>query len=295
MQRSVIQLAGRTLVVSLPSAWCKENGVKKGGKLELTTQGTACIINSPELRSAGIELDQPDSSAIWYYLQSAYDLGIDEVRIVNPNKNAAKQIRDATMALPGWELVKQSEKRMILRDISTPRIDELPELLGRSVHIMHDFAKSCHDASQNPHDLRECAERSDEPLNRITHLCSRMLMRSTMTSRQIANHLTFLAGLEHTGDSIRDCARTASKLSVSSARDLFKTVERAAELFSRLYFSRNPEHLAKIIACRQSLLTIREKTGASLAAANACKHLAEIGALLLVSHAPNSDANSLHS
>ena len=35
MKRNVIQLAGKTLVVSLPSKWVKLNSVKKGDELNV--------------------------------------------------------------------------------------------------------------------------------------------------------------------------------------------------------------------------------------------------------------------
>ncbi|MFQ5475181.1 MAG: AbrB/MazE/SpoVT family DNA-binding domain-containing protein, partial [Candidatus Nanoarchaeia archaeon] len=46
MKRSVIQLAGKTQVISLPSKWVKKHGIKKGDALEVSEKRNALICST---------------------------------------------------------------------------------------------------------------------------------------------------------------------------------------------------------------------------------------------------------
>ena len=53
MKRKVIQLAGKTLVVSLPHLWVKKHGVKKGHDMELQEKGTNILLSIQSMYDAG--------------------------------------------------------------------------------------------------------------------------------------------------------------------------------------------------------------------------------------------------
>ena len=46
MKRSVIQLAGKTLLVSLPSKWARNCGVRKGEDIEVEERGKSLVITT---------------------------------------------------------------------------------------------------------------------------------------------------------------------------------------------------------------------------------------------------------
>ena len=50
MERKAIQLAGKTLVVSLPSKWAKKFGISKGDVLFVEEIDTALDLNNPPFR-----------------------------------------------------------------------------------------------------------------------------------------------------------------------------------------------------------------------------------------------------
>jgi hypothetical protein len=72
MQRSVIQLAGKTLVVSMPSKWCREQGITKGGKVNMVIDGGVCRVSSAgdEYRAA-ITLPLVDEKNAWWAATAA--------------------------------------------------------------------------------------------------------------------------------------------------------------------------------------------------------------------------------
>ncbi len=82
MRRSVIQLAGKTHVVSLPSKWIKKYGIKKGDELELEENNEKIVISkdsAKEIRSREIELNNYGAMAR-RVIGALYKKGYDEVK-----------------------------------------------------------------------------------------------------------------------------------------------------------------------------------------------------------------------
>lgn len=46
--RRVIMVANSTMLVSLPWAWCKSQGIRKGDELRVVTQGNMVVITKEE-------------------------------------------------------------------------------------------------------------------------------------------------------------------------------------------------------------------------------------------------------
>ena len=66
MRRKIIQLAGKTLVVSLPSDWVKELGLKKGQEVEVSRVGRSMVIEQPSVeRGHMVKVDPPASTHLW--------------------------------------------------------------------------------------------------------------------------------------------------------------------------------------------------------------------------------------
>lgn len=82
MRRKVIQLAGKTLVVSLPSKWVKKTVVNKGDELEITENGHSLVISQIEKKVCTrtvIDVSGLNASLVWRYLTAAYIKGIEDI------------------------------------------------------------------------------------------------------------------------------------------------------------------------------------------------------------------------
>ena len=63
MKRKVIQLAGKTSVISLPSKWVQQQGIKKGDELEIKEEGSKIIVSSEKgsiLQNIQVDLSDLD-------------------------------------------------------------------------------------------------------------------------------------------------------------------------------------------------------------------------------------------
>ncbi|MBU4502331.1 MAG: AbrB/MazE/SpoVT family DNA-binding domain-containing protein, partial [Nanoarchaeota archaeon] len=85
MKRKVIQMAGKTMLVSLPAPWVKKFGIKKGDELELEEGNQNIIISTKKDYSASkikIDISDLDTQVIKWTLSAIHKSGYDEVEII---------------------------------------------------------------------------------------------------------------------------------------------------------------------------------------------------------------------
>ena len=81
MKRKVIQLAGKTLLVSLPIKWAKKYGIKKGNEVEVEERGKSLLIATEKavsMEKKEIVLSGPEEF-IRRVISAEYKKGVSEI------------------------------------------------------------------------------------------------------------------------------------------------------------------------------------------------------------------------
>lgn len=179
MKRSVIQLAGRTLLVSLPAKWADANGVKKGNELEIVEDGHRLIVNT-EAKSK-IETAELDADALGIllsrYIHALYKKGIDEIKIHYSDPKTADVIRNSLLnEVVGYEIVSQTPKSCDIKLITSGNLSEFDNLLRRTFLLLISMAEECALAIKNK-DFEHLSKTAllEETNNRLTTICRRSL------------------------------------------------------------------------------------------------------------------------
>ena len=98
LKRKVIQLAGKTLVVSLPTKWAKMNGVIKGDEIEVTEDGSVIKISkesSTHLSKNSVDLDISGKKEMAKRMvASLYKAGVDEIRITYETPEEIQKVEE---------------------------------------------------------------------------------------------------------------------------------------------------------------------------------------------------------
>ena len=84
MKRSIIQLAGKTSVISLPHSWIKKFNIQKGQKVEVKEEDNKIIIeteNQTKTNELKLDLSEMNVSTAWYNLISAYRSGAETINV----------------------------------------------------------------------------------------------------------------------------------------------------------------------------------------------------------------------
>lgn len=175
MKRKVIQLAGKTSVVSLPLRWVKKNNISKGQELDVIDKGDKLLIcskNNSDVMKITLDVSEKHSFDK-RYLSDLYKRGYDEIKINYKNSKILTEIKKFDAL--GFEIVDQGKDFCILKSVSSEIEDEFDTLLRRSFRLGIEMANGLSEYFSGSNiDLNELRD-LEELNNKFTSFCLRVL------------------------------------------------------------------------------------------------------------------------
>ncbi|MBN2566886.1 phosphate uptake regulator PhoU [Candidatus Woesearchaeota archaeon] len=215
MKRKVIQLAGSTLVVSLPNRWAQAHGVRKGDEVEVEPAGSVLRIALASKRT-GKEA-RIEAKGIRHVLNRAvgalYKAGYDTIEIVadDPEQFSIVQATVGRTCI-GLEIVEQAQNRMLLRILSYLDSTEFDTVLRRLFLSLMSMGEDLvrHLEAGDRKGLENVALRDDNN-NRYADFLRRVANQDALPPGLLPGPLYYLLEeLERIGDCYRDIARSAA-------------------------------------------------------------------------------------
>lgn len=217
MKRKVIQLAGKTHVISLPSSWVKQYKIIKGQELDVIPQGKTIIITaSGDLGESTKHLDISgfSRSLIRRCLGALYKAGFDkfEVRFTNPREYADSQ-EVVYEEFLGFEIVNQEKNSFSVRQLSYVQPEELPIVVRRIFLIIQGMADESLEAiTKKDKQWLSSISLRDLSVNKLADFCRRILNKQGLSEqRKVAPFYFIIETLEKIGDVYRDYAQLSSE------------------------------------------------------------------------------------
>lgn len=217
MKRSVIQLAGKTHVISLPSKWVKKYNIKKGDELEISEEDAGLRIscnNKEKERKISIDITDFNATLIWHSLLSLYKEGYDEIDVHFDNTKTRYEktdeivvvlhlLQDITDYCMGMEIVKHGKNNCVLREVSKVKANEFNILFRRMHYSILNLLNDGVDAINNKDYelLKTLAEHSEKSINKLTCTCIRAFNKDNNNSH---SNLVLVYNLENIGDYINN-------------------------------------------------------------------------------------------
>ncbi|MBU2637869.1 MAG: AbrB/MazE/SpoVT family DNA-binding domain-containing protein [Nanoarchaeota archaeon] len=131
MKRNVIEMGGKTYVVSLPAPWIKKYGIKKGDELEVIEEGEKIVVSSgrgPVAKNVKIDVSGLDSALIYRLIHAAYIRGADEIKAVFSNKKESELAHKALATLIGYVIIDEGKDYIKAKDVHGPATEFDPIL-----------------------------------------------------------------------------------------------------------------------------------------------------------------------
>lgn len=215
MKRSVIQLAGKTYVVSLPSKWVKKYNIHKGDELDIIEENSGLkIINGEEqsARKTSINITRFNATLIWHTLLSLYKEGYDEVEVHFENQKTRYEqtgeeivvlhlLQDIIDYCMGMEIVKHGKNSCVLKDVSGVKSEEFNVLFRRIhfsiINLLNDGNQAI--KTQDYGLLKSLTEHSEKNINKIAGTCIRTFNKSDNLPSYL---MTLVYNLENLGDCV---------------------------------------------------------------------------------------------
>ncbi|TAL56747.1 MAG: phosphate uptake regulator PhoU [Nanoarchaeota archaeon] len=236
MLRKVIQIAGKTYVISLPSSWLKKYGIKKGDSLEVQEKGSYLVV-APE-KELGEEMLRIDVSGVTHIkriLGAVYKAGYDAVRIDYSSKEERKAIDETlSMSLKTFHVMEEKDGSIIIKNLSEMRIEEFEQMLRRMfLLIINNIEDAVKGIEGKDEEILEEVISRDLEINNCADFCRRSLNRKGYALFIKTPPLYFIVEqLEKIGDAIRDIAIENEKSKI----DLYKRAAAITRNFYELYY-----------------------------------------------------------
>lgn len=178
MKRKVIRLAGKTLVVSLPSKWAREKNIVKGAEVEVVNDEKGLHICpagiKPPEKKISVDFKQYDASTIKSILSVLHKSGFDEIEVLyHPEQQQVIHERIRTN-LMGYEITQQSPQRMIIQNVTGDADASFDALMRRVFLVTIELASGVEHAMQSQSNANEFLS-LEETNNKLTNYCHRIL------------------------------------------------------------------------------------------------------------------------
>lgn len=181
MKRKVIQLAGKTLVVSLPSKWTRRYGVCKGDEVEVEERGRQIVLSTDsesENERISIDVSGLDDEVVRrWLLPSLHKSGYDEIEIKYDNDSFLKTIQETiSNTFIGFAVVEQTRTRCVIRIVAREQEKEFDTLLRRAFLVTKSLGESIADYLRDGR-LKELKDllSLEQTNNQLTNFCERIL------------------------------------------------------------------------------------------------------------------------
>ena len=222
MKRKAIQLAKQTIVISLPSKWIKQQGIKKGDDIDVEERGNELVIGGKlekthkKTREIDISALDPLANRI---IQGFYVSGVDEIHIKFDKPKLIDKIqREIMNVLIGFEIVEQGKNTCIIKNISSELESEFDNLLSRTFFLVSSMAEEIIEALEKKDTNLEHIKFIDYNVNKFTNFCLRFLNKEGYKEYDKTSSIySIIQGIEHGGDLYKKIANeiTENKLKLN--------------------------------------------------------------------------------
>ncbi len=179
MKRKVIQLAGKTLVVSMPNKWVKKYGVKKGDDVEVEEGERKLVVKvHGEGEKVTKVLDAKDLNLMLSRtIGGMYKAGYDEIEITYYSPEQYAAIREVlNRSCTGYEIIKHGQRTLLIKNLSELHVEEFDNVFRRLFLSLLSSAEDTLDyVKQGNLKALEEIELRDLLITKYSDLCRRII------------------------------------------------------------------------------------------------------------------------
>ncbi len=242
MKRRVIQLAGKTHVISLPSKWVRNFNVKKGDELEIEELGNHILIkqekSETKIRRISFNVDNFNDKTFGYIMSSLHKGGYDEITLVyeKPKHNEAIQKLIQNLLL-GFIVIEQTSKKIVLKNIATEIESEFNPALRRAFLVTISLANS----SLEMLELKQYSNLQslislEKSNNQLTSFCLRLMNKGFYKDYNKKLFLTTIIwNIEKIGDEYKTICKKMSENKNNINKEIFKIYKEVNNYFNCYY------------------------------------------------------------
>ncbi len=267
MKRKVIQLAKKTLVISLPHKWVKEWSVKKGEELHVDLKGANIIFSTESQRKKQkitINTEKSSERVIRWWLSSLHKKGFDEIEIFYKKEQLplfSELIKDL---FTGFAIIEQTDKRCVLQAISQDNQATFDNILRRSFLVTMSLGESIVEmAKEDKYEEMKDLLQLEKTNNQLTNFCQRLINKKGMSEPATNSFYYVIAwNLEKVADSykyiIRHIIEDKIKLNPNTI-NLLEEANKVIRGFYEFFYEKNQSTINELHELKKKIQKQIEK------------------------------------
>lgn len=241
MRRKVIKLAEKTYVVSLPSKWVRQFGIKKGDELTLSQKGSQLTLSTEgvcEANKCSVRVGNTSERALRWLLSSLHKKGYDEIELLDLEEGQSEIVSQLLKDLfIGFTTVYESPKRVVVRAIAKDNHDAFDTILRRAFLVTLELGEQLHERARNKIENINSLLSLEKLNNQLTNFCERSLNKKGEPLR--ANFLYVIVwNLEKIADDYKYlCKHLAEEKKVNaSTLDILEKTNKLLRSYYELFY-----------------------------------------------------------
>ncbi len=269
MKRKIINLAGKTSVVSLPITWVRKYNIKKGDEIELEEDGNNIMLRPANLEQKPkiISIDASGFSErpFRYAMSALHKLGYDEITLLHKNGPMKGVIDDLIRnLLLGFVVIEQTSKKTVLRSVAKEIDTEFEPALRRAFLVTMSLANSSLDMlSSGEFQTMLSLINLEKTNNQLTSFCLRLISKGLYKNEEKKIFVsTIIWNLEKIADEYKEICSELSKNSTGINPEilgLYKEVNNLLYGYYELFYKFERQKINSLHELKEKIQRSKEK------------------------------------
>ena len=250
MKRKVIQIADKTLVLSLPTDLVKEWGVKKGEEVDVLESGPKLIVSTAEprmLKKGIVEASNASERALRWLLSSLHKKGYDEIEITGPHTSVIDQLlKDLFL---GFAIIYKTGNTCTIRSLAKELDDQLQVIVRRAFLVTLSLAdQSLELIKQKKYQELLSLTELEKQNNQLTNFCQRILNKRGLEEPVKNNFLyVIMWNLEKIADEYKYiCEHLAGRKITKETIELYSKTNSLLRRYYELFYKFDVAELSRL-------------------------------------------------
>jgi len=263
MKRKVIKQGNGTLTITLPKGWTDKVGLTGDSEVDVEASGRGLVVKTAgtkSYKSIDIELESNNQRYIEQILNNLYLSGYDEAHISLFNPACLVNISRTIENLMGYQIIEQSDKNCLIKNLSPVAEEEFDSLLRRIFLLLKSmFSFLLDDLSKNTVDNLESVKATSKNITKFAYYCRRIIIKKPLfndyESTRIYILITRLNTCSHSIIYLYDNLVKENRLNID--RETLEFSRKTSDyflLFYELYYSRKLKDLPKISTLHDEMI-----------------------------------------
>lgn len=262
VKRKVISMAGKTMVVSLPSAWVKKYGVKKGDELDVDEQYRRVIVSTDKLIKG--EKTKVDIDGMGIIAKRSVDAlfkrGYDEVEVAYSGKKELEEIKEALeKTATTFMMVEENPSSVVLKSVANISQEDFQPVLRRMMILYKQMGNDLLEAvKKNDNEKIEKVKDLEKENNKHTHFLRRAINKGAYSDyKTITTMYTFLEQIENIADEWKFLCLFLLDKKPKLSKDVLKVFEEVNEfneLFYKVFYETKKKQIQDFAEQRKELV-----------------------------------------